>query len=298
MVQPEISIVICTYNRDKFIKSALYSLTNQTLDPKKFEIIIVNNNCTDSTDSIVTDFIKAFSNLNINYVFQPIKGLSAARNKGIEVAKSNIIAYMDDDGEADTNYLKEVLSYFKKHPQIAGLGGKVLPLYESQEPAWSNKWLNGLLSIVDHGEEIMPFQGKSYPAGCNMVYKKELLEEVGGFNEALKWRADDKYINKEIKKVNDVVIYLPTAVIHHNIDDYRVTKKNFIRISKATGRDESIRVRSISTLHYLMKFVEYLFKLFAAGLICLSFLIRGEYIKGIYTLRFRWYALLGLLGLK
>ena len=209
MSQPEISIVICTYNRDKFIKGALYSLTKQTLDPKKFEIIIVNNNCTDSTDAIVTDFIKAFPTLNINYVFQPIKGLSAARNKGIEVAKSNIISYMDDDGEADENYLEEVLTYLRKHPEVAGVGGKILPIFESGEPDWANKWLNGLFSIVDHGETIMPFKGKTYPAGCNMVYRKDLLEEVGGFNEALKWRADDKYINREVKKINDSIIYLP-----------------------------------------------------------------------------------------
>lgn len=298
MIQPEISIVICTYNRDKFIGNSLNSLTNQTLDNSLFEIIIVNNNCTDKTDSIVKNFILQHPSLNTNYVFQTRKGLSAARNKGIEVAKSNIIAYMDDDGEADDNFLEVVVNYLNAHPEVGGVGGKVLPIYESKEPAWLNKWLTGLLSIVDHGEELMPFKNKTYPAGCNMVYRKELLEEVGGFNEELKWRADDKYINREVKKINDKVVYLPSAIVHHNIDAYRVTEKNFIRISKATGRDESIRVRSISFGHYLMKLGEYLFKLLGACLICLSFIIKGEYIKGIYTLKFRWHALIGLLNFR
>lgn len=298
MKLPDISIVICTYNRDKFIGNALHSLTNQTLENDRFEIIVVNNNCTDSTDRIVKKFLKDFPELNTNYVFQTKKGLSAARNKGIEVAQSNIIAYMDDDGEADINYLEVVVDHLNTHPEIGGVGGKVLPIYESEEPKWLNKWLTGLLSIVDHGEQQMLFQKNSYPAGCNMVYRKELLEKVGGFNEALKWRADDKYINKEIRKINDKITYLPRAIVHHNIDAFRVTEKNFIKISIATGRDESIRVRSISLFHYIIKLGEYLFKLGAAFLICLSFILKGQSIKGIYTLKFRWHALIGLLGAK
>ena len=298
MMSPEISIVICTYNRDKFIGKALQSLTKQTLDENRFEIIVVNNNCTDRTDEIVKAFLAQFPKLNTNYVFQTRKGLSAARNKGIEVAKSNIIAYMDDDGEAEERYLEVVLDYLNNHPEVGGVGGKVLPIYESEEPKWLNKWLTGLLSIVDHGEETMPFKKNSYPAGCNMVYRKQLLEGVEGFNEALKWRADDKYINKQVRKLNDSVVYLPDAIVYHNIDAFRVTEQNFIKISLATGRDESIRVRSISIGHYILKLGEYLFKLAAAFLICLSFILKGQSIKGLYTLKFRWHALKGLLGLS
>ncbi|MEL6942904.1 MAG: glycosyltransferase family A protein, partial [Bacteroidota bacterium] len=125
-----LSTIICTYNRDKFIAQALQSLAQQSLNETQYEVIVVNNNCTDNTSTIVNDFIAANPELDIKQVFEHNQGLSFARNRGIREAKYDIITYMDDDGVAEKTYLEKIVSYFEQHPNVVGIGGKVIPIYE------------------------------------------------------------------------------------------------------------------------------------------------------------------------
>ncbi len=150
--EPAISVVICTYNRDKFIGESLNCLAKQDLSPDAFEIIVVDNNSTDNTASIVKKFIEAHPGLNIRYVLEPNKGLSFARNRGIQEAKAPIITYIDDDAEATRSFLQSIVSFMQTDQTIAGIGGKVIPKYsESDEPKWMSKYLNGFVGLMDYG---------------------------------------------------------------------------------------------------------------------------------------------------
>ena len=192
----QISVVICTYNRDQFINKCLECLAQQTLSKECYEVILVDNNSTDSTASIAQSFIASHPQLNSRYVFETNKGLSFARNRGIAEAHSNIITYIDDDAEATPVFLEIILNFLKQHHDVVGVGGKVIPLYsESKEPKWMNKYLNGFVAKVDLGNKILLYDKKmKYPAGCNMTYRKEILQKAGGFNNKLTFRSDDKYI--------------------------------------------------------------------------------------------------------
>lgn len=131
-----------------------------------------------------------------------------------------------------------------------------------------------------------------------MTYRKELLEQVGGFNENLKWRADDKYIFFAIKGVADNIIHYPKAVVQHNIDAYRTTDENFLKLSRKFGSEERIRVRDEGMGSYAKKVFEFIFKLGASIILGLLFGLQGQWIKGKYTIRYRYHALLGLLSAK
>lgn len=296
--KPRISLIICTYNREKFLGHALQSLTQQSLAPKDFEILIINNNSTDSTPEISQDFMAANPQLNVRYFVESNQGLSYARNRGIKEAMAPIITYIDDDAEAEADFLEKVLSYFEKRPQTAGIGGRILPKYEGSPPPWMNKYLYGFVTKVDFGDQVFTYTGKSYPAGCNMTYRKDLLEQVGGFNENLKWRADDKYIFFAIKEVSDQVFHYPEAVVQHNIDAYRTTDENFLRLSRKFGSEERIRVKDVGPWSFFKKVFEFLFKLGASVVLAVMFAVQGEWIKGKYTMLYRWNALLGLLTAK
>ena len=78
LTKPVVSVVICTYNRDKFIGEALNCLAGQTLSPHLFEIVVVDNNSTDNTAVIVQKFMAEHPGLNIRYVLEKNKGLSFA----------------------------------------------------------------------------------------------------------------------------------------------------------------------------------------------------------------------------
>ncbi len=296
MQHPKISLIICTYNREKFLGKALQSLTSQTLPPEHFEILIVNNNATDGTEQISKDFIETNPKLNIRYFVESNQGLSYARNRGMREAHGSIITYIDDDAEAEDDFLAQILTFLEARPEVAGVGGKIIPKYEGTPPEWMNKYLYGFVTKVDFGDDVFRYTGKSYPAGCNMTYRKKLLLEAGGFNENLKWRADDKYIFFAVQEIDNKIYHLPQAVVQHNIDDYRTTDENFIRLSKKFGSEERIRVLDIGLVPFLKKIAEFIFKFKASLLLGLIFSLRGEWIKGKYTILYRYHALLGLLS--
>ncbi len=291
----KISVVICTYNRDQFIGDALESLSLQTLDPDQFEIVIVNNNSTDNTEKISLDFIRTHPELDCKYVMETNQGLSFARNRGIQESKYEIITYIDDDAFAKPDFLKQLFDYFNEHPEIAGIGGMVIPRYEIAEPDWMNKWLYGFVTKVDHGEKIKKFSDNQYPAGCNMTYRKDLLEKVGGFNNKLKWRADDKYIYFQIRALSDEVIYLPQACVEHQIDADRTSDENFFHLSRKFGSEESIRVRDLGGLSFFKTIIEFLYKLGGSIILAIPYILKGQFSKGTYIVIYRFLALIRIL---
>ncbi len=293
MQKRAISVVICTYNRAKFIGEALDSLAKQTLSTELFEIIIVNNNCTDSTEEICKTFKAQHSNLDINYVIETNQGLSFARNRGIEESKHPIITYIDDDAYAKADFLKRIFDFFADHSEAIGVGGKVIPRYEVEEPAWMNPYLDGFVAKMDKGDKQVIFKANEYPVGCNMTYTKEILLRVGGFNNKLKWRADDKYIGIQVRKHSDQVYYLPDLAVEHTIDAYRTSDENFKKFCLKFGNEEAIRVTDIGFLDFVSKAIEFLYKLAGSFVLFILYIIKGQGLKGKYTFLYRWWATVG-----
>lgn len=291
-----ISLVICTYNRDKFIAKALQSIAEQSLNRSLYEVIVVNNNCTDDTTVIVEQFISEHATLDIRQVFEHNQGLSFARNRGIQEAKYDIISYMDDDGVAEQAYLEKILDYLRNHSNVAGIGGKVIPIYEDKEPEWYNPFLRMMVTAIDFGDQTFKCRGKKYPAGCSMTYRKDLLLKTGGFNNALKWRADDKYIFHQVAKINDEIYYYPEISVGHHIDKERISDKNFERLSRLLGAEEKRRISSSKKGNYVLKLGEFIFKFFASILIAGYYSLKGQWTKGVYVIKFRYFALLEFLN--
>lgn len=291
----KLSVVICTYNRGKFIDSCLTHLYNQSLPKNEYEVIIVNNNCTDYTESIVNDFIQSHKDLDCKQVKETNQGLSYARNRGIREAKYDVVTYIDDDGDASHDLLQLIKQYFEDNPTIVGVGGKVIPKYETEEPKWLSFHTRMMVTHIDYGDESFKCYGKKYPPGCNMSYRKGILLKTKGFNESLKWRVDDKHIYYEVAKISDEIYYNPSLIVGHNIDKYRVSDASFDILSKRLGEEEKLRTKDLGIMVYLAKVFDY-FAIFCVSILYyLGFLMKGEGIKGKYLMRFRWLAFKGLI---
>jgi glycosyltransferase involved in cell wall biosynthesis len=103
IMPPFLSVVVCSYNREKYIADAINSLLNQTLAPELYEIIIIDNNSKDKTGAIALELLKQHKQTHqIHYFKETNQGLCFARNRGIIEAKGKFICYMDDDGIADS----------------------------------------------------------------------------------------------------------------------------------------------------------------------------------------------------
>jgi glycosyltransferase involved in cell wall biosynthesis len=294
---PFISVVICTYNRDRFIGETLNCLSKQTLSPAAFELIVVDNNSTDNTASITKNFIDAHSFLQARYVYEPRKGLSFARNRGIQEAKASIIAYIDDDVILANGYLEAIYYFFTTHISAAGMGGKTLPRFpDGDPPKWLSSYLTGITGTVDYGNELKRFsRPMKYPGGCNMAYKKDILLEAGGFNNELKARADDKYIFEKVKKINSEIWYVPDAFSLHTINAERLSFNSFKKLYLKGGNEEKIKTKSEGFTSFIKKGADLLAKCIAGLGLWMLFTIKGNYIKGKYVFLAQWYTWYGFL---
>ena len=113
-----LTAIICTYNRAKYIGPLLESIAANDLDKQEYEILLVDNNCTDNTHEICEAFAAAHEDVQFRYTNEPEQGLSAARNRGIKEAKGDIIVYIDDDALVDAHYLRDYAEWFKAQLKV------------------------------------------------------------------------------------------------------------------------------------------------------------------------------------
>lgn len=289
----KLSVVICTYNRDRYLPDALESMVKQDAGRNDFELIVVNNNCTDRTEEICRRFLNDHPEINFRHVVEPTQGLSSARNKGIEVAITPLVAFLDDDAIAREDYVKNLLHHFEKNPGFDAVGGKVIPIYpDDKEPEWMSKYIQRLVSKVDDGEEIMEFRNK-YPVGCNMAFRKKVFDKVGGFNTDLTLRSDDKYIFSKLKKAGLRTLYAPDVYVRHNIEAYRLEHEFIKNLSRLNGHTERVRLQNDGFLPNITKALDYFIKLGASFIIAMVFMLKGQSPKGRYLVMVMWLSMRG-----
>lgn len=280
-------------------RSNAFSL--QTLAREIFEIIIVDNNSNDHTAEICKGFINSHPQLITGYYLETNRGLSFARNRGMLESRGKWISYIDDDAEAVPGFLQSILTFVRENNNVAGIGGKVIPKYsESAEPAWMNHYLNGFIGKVDFGNEPLKYDASmKFPAGCNMTYSAQLLREVGGFNNQLTFRSDDKYIFHRVSEVSNNIFYLPAATVYHNIDKSRLEFSNFKKLYLKTGNEEKIRTRAEEgSVGLPIKLIEFIGKTIASCVLYMLYIIKSREIKGRYIFFSQWFTLVGFIKKK
>lgn len=244
---PLISVIVPTHNRSSLLTKALLSLQKQTIAEEHFEILVVDNGSVDSTREIA---LEAGAKLkNLRYFFTATPGLHAARHKGMKEARSDILAYIDDDVEVAPTWLEAIAEGFSR-PEVVMLGGKCLPNFGSVPPRWLMKrwkmpngpgYFLGALSILDFGEtvkEILPI----YVIGCNFAIRKQTLLAVGGFHpdsmpaEFLFFRGDgETWVGRAVAALGKKALYHPHAVVHHFVPAKRMTLDYFYQRAFAEG---------------------------------------------------------------
>jgi glycosyltransferase involved in cell wall biosynthesis len=298
----QLSVIICTYNREKFILDSLISIKNQSLTKDNYEIIIVNNNSTDRTDEICRKFVEDYcKELKIVYVNEVKQGLSFARNRGFQESKGDIIVYIDDDAFVTKDYLKNMIHFFTDIPNVSAIGGKVIPVYENnkEEPRWLSKYIWGIVTKVDMGNKVLEFSNRKYPAGCNMAIKRDVLQSVGLFDTNLgrKGRiglaSEEKDIFFRMRNANFHIYYVPNIPVYHNIDNHRLEYEYIKKLCIGIGLSERIRTQKISQTELFKKLVEYLLKYFAALGLSFIFLLKFQIQKAKYIILIRYLILEG-----
>jgi len=240
------SVIISTYNRASLLRSAVSSVLNQDFDRQRYEIIVVDNNSTDATRSVVEELINANPQARITYLFEKEQGLSAARNAGARAAEGEILAFIDDDSEAEPGWLAALQEAYLTDESAASVGGKILPEWIGGKPEWFPQ-IAETINSLDMGEEPTEFVFPMHPFGGNLSVRKTVMERLGGFSTAL-GRKKRGYLSNEEKDFYSrlerlgpgKVLYAPEAVVMHKAFRLRLTRRYLLGRFYWQGISEAI----------------------------------------------------------
>lgn len=297
-----LSIIVCTYNRDKYLYGALQCIAENGFPTEAYEIILVNNMSADNTEAECQKFEHDYPNVNFHYFVETNQGLSYARNRGIEESRGETLVFLDDDSYIQKDYLLNLRKQLDAHPNIDAFGGKIDPVFESGEPPkWLSKWNYSWVSAINLGDKACQFKGKTFPIGANMGIRKAMLLKTGNFNTQLGrskknlMGGEEKDLFERIQMQGGTIYYFPDVVVQHVIPPARTTKDYVKRLGEGVGRSERIRTLSISKWKYLKRLISELVKWCGTTVLWLGFALKGQFEKGNILFIFRRKVTSGLL---
>ncbi len=258
-----VSVAICTWNRCNSLRQVLDRLTKLIIPSRvQWELLIVNNNCTDATDEVIDSYL---DRLPIRSLVEPIQGLSNARNCALNAATGDYIFWIDDDVLVEDSWLLEYMNALEAYPDAAYFGGTVEPWFEVEPPLWLRRHLNdyrlqGAYAIRRLGGVVRPFSVKEYPYGANIGFRTDVLKHYQ-FNPNLGRSGGGMLAGEEIDIINQFRkagyqgIWVGTACVHHYIPAARLTKNYIWEHHRGVSRSRLQQEPDSqdNTCHYLCK---------------------------------------------
>ncbi len=241
----DISVVISTYNRAAVLPRALQSLVDQDLDPSRYEVVVVDNNSTDQTRSVIEHFTA--QSPRVTYAFEPRQGVSYGRNTGISLTTAPIIAFTDADVRVSPNGLSTILTTLADHPEAACVGGRVLPNWPGPCPSWLGHVGWGPLGLLDYGAH--PLHVNTTRRLClitaNAAYRREVFDRIGMFAPHVQavGRAvatEDHEILLRLWRAGGQGLYWPALTVTADITPERMRRSYHRRWHHRHGRFSAI----------------------------------------------------------
>lgn len=237
----DLSVLVCTWNNAKRLRITLEAITQCTIPQEvQWELVLVNNNCVDSTDDVVAEFT---GRLPIKYVHEPTPGLSHARNAGLRVATGRLIIFTDDDVSPYPSWLVSYWHAFTLDGTGFYFGGPLESEFE-QTPVDSEILRKAPLSVkgLDYGPNKLVRRDLIF-IGPNWACPRKGLEEVGGFNSSLGLVGGRKKISvgeesdimRRLRDIGWMPCYLPDARLRHFVPADKVSLRHIAGRREAFG---------------------------------------------------------------
>lgn len=228
MNSPLISVVVCTYDRASLLARMLRTLCDQDLEKSYYEVVIVDNNSRDHTRQVVEQFTREFA--NVRYCFEPVQGLSHARNRGWQVARGEYVAFIDDDCKASRDWLAVAKDVIERLSPGA-FGGPSYALYDSPKPRW---YRDCYISHEPYKEaRILNRHECVNIYGHNMFFRRAALEHLGGFDPKLGMSGGKVAYGEETALLKLMASTMPDELVYY---EPRLYVYNLVRKDKMTMR--------------------------------------------------------------
>ncbi|HTD66965.1 MAG TPA: glycosyltransferase [Candidatus Limnocylindria bacterium] len=220
---PRVSVVVASYNGAKTLETCLASL--ERLNYPDYEIILIDDGSTDSTCRIAAEHPR------VHYIFQPNKGLSVARNTGINAATGEVVAFTDSDCRADEDWLHYLMGDLLSS-DFAGVGGhNFLPPEDS--------WIAAAVMVSPGGPAHVMLNDREaeHIPGCNMAFYKWALDQIGGFDPIYRKAGDDVDVCWRLQQAGYRIGFSPAGFVWHY---RRSTVKAYLKQQVGYGEAEAL----------------------------------------------------------
>jgi len=231
----KISVIIPALNEEKFLPRCLESLKRQTFG-QPYEIIVVDNNSTDATSDVA-------NKMGARVVFEPHRGITWARQKGLEAARGEVIACVDADSWVEPDWLDRIWRTLTQDSRVIAVSGGVLYTKSKKWKGNLHRWSTAAALLGDRSLRfICRKPGTLW--GANFAVKKTALVTAGGFNKEIEFYGEDTELSLRLRKVGKILFDKRNVVrtSPRRFENRNVLKttwflmSNFIRLVVTDGR--------------------------------------------------------------
>jgi glycosyltransferase involved in cell wall biosynthesis len=226
-----ISVCICTYKRPLLLRRLLGGLNDQdTHGLFTFSIVIADNDKSESAKQVVKDFIAA-SSIRVIYCVEPQQNIALARNKAIENAKGDFVAFIDDDEFPTAEWLWNLFTACSAY-EVAGVLGPVKPYFEHEPPQW----------VLDGKFFERPLHNTGYRMGMwesrtgNVLFVRSILDGVSEpFRSEFGTVGEDIDFFRRMMEKGDAFIWCNEAIVYELVPPERFTRTYLLRKALLRG---------------------------------------------------------------
>lgn len=299
---PKITVATQVYSEDQKsdLEKCIKSLINQTYDD--YEILVA------SESQSLTDFVESeYQNYVRSIYFENEYGVSVARNKAYKNSNGDIVVYIDSDAEADPKWLESIAKSYEDQDTIA-VGGRAKPDWNSSRPPYLPDEFLWLVGSTHQGHPDDEEMVRS-TFGCNMSFRREVLEDLDGFNRDMgkdhgyNLQGEEPELGARMKQeFGTGMLYNEDAVVYHKVEEYQtsirwLSKRAYLQgVTKAfidsrletnnnLNPEKNYSIHLLDTLMHYPKYMIFnrnkiakVFELF--GLLYFTFLVGIGYLVG------------------
>lgn len=244
----KVTVVVCAYTLRRWneLSASVHSVQNQSTASDEILLVIDHN------PELLSKAHAEFTGVMVVASTGP-KGLSGARNTGVELATGEIIVFLDDDARAETTWLQELLAPYSD-PKVLGVGGAASPVWESHQPTWWPAEFGWVIGCSYTGQPTQRSEVRNL-MGCNMSLRRSVFDAVGGFNPELGRAATGAAGCEETELClragrafpEGVFIHEPRAIVHHQVPAQRAAFKYFRERCYAEGLSKSYVAQTLGS---------------------------------------------------
>lgn len=228
----KISIVVAVYNAEKYLKKCIDSLLNQTYE--NIEIILVNDSSNDSSLLICNEYSSRYTNVTtLNN--ESNLGVSATRNKGIDLSTGDYICFVDSDDYVEPDYIQKLYFYYKKYNTVPICGFVYHDEYNHCKPV--NYTWSGGNELVSLGEAFKLNDELYLTALWNKLFDNNLIKNNNiRFDEKLSMGEDLRFSVEYLQMTNlDSVFAFSDTLYHYTKLSDTTLMSNFARNGISNG---------------------------------------------------------------